>query len=97
MRAAVASNAKDSSLCNSPLAISSLSGVKDSAKFSELLDKISVPTVQAFRDKNESVSYRRPTQNPQRSTKRSMQAQSASRQRLEHKQQLLQQKLSIAL
>ena len=51
-------------ITDSPLsAIFSLSCVKDSAEFSEIIDKISVPTVQAYREKNSHVSYRRPTQN----------------------------------
>lgn len=51
-------------ITDSPLsAIFNLSCVKDSAEFSEIIDKMSVPTVQAYREKNSDVSFRRPTQN----------------------------------
>lgn len=54
-------------ITDSPIsAIFSLSCVKDSAEFSEIIDKMSVPTVQAYREKESLVSYRRPTQNLQR-------------------------------
>ena len=45
-------------------AMSSLSGVRDSKKFGEVLDKMFVPTVQAYRQKEKERPFRRPTQNP---------------------------------
>lgn len=44
--------------------MSSLTGVKDSKKFSEIIDKMFVPTVQAYRQKEKEIPFRRPTQNP---------------------------------
>lgn len=48
-------------------AISSLSGVRDSKKFGEVLEKMFVPTVQAYRQKEKDRPFRRPTMNPCRS------------------------------
>ena len=42
-------------------AMSSLSGVRDSKKFGEVLDKMFVPTVQAYRQKEKERPFRRPT------------------------------------
>lgn len=42
-------------------AVSSLSAIKDSANLQEIIDKMSLPAVQAHRDKAEKISFRRPT------------------------------------
>jgi len=49
---------------NSPSANSSLVMIKDTASFQEIIDKMSLPAVQARREKREAISYHRPTQNP---------------------------------
>ncbi len=41
--------------------MSSLSGVRDSKKFGEVLEKMFVPTVQAYRQKEKERPFRRPT------------------------------------
>ncbi len=46
---------------NSPNAGSSLVMIKDTASFQEIIDKMSLPAVQARREKREVISYRRPT------------------------------------
>ena len=71
-------------------AMSSLSGVRDSKKFGEVLDKMFVPTVQAYRQKEKERPFRRPTQNPRPSKGSSSPSQrAAARQRYEAKQRLI--------
>jgi len=52
---------KDSSINMVQHAMSSLSGVRDSKKFGEVLEKMFVPTVQAYRQKEKDRPFRRPT------------------------------------
>ena len=71
-------------------AISSLSGVRDSKQFGEVLDVLFVPTVQAYRQKEKERPFRRPTQNPRPSRHSSSPSQrAAARQRYEAKQKLI--------
>jgi len=84
---------KNTSLSIAQHAISSLSNVKDSKRFGEIIDKMFVPTVQAYRQKEKERPFRRPTMNPRPSKGSSSPSQRlAARQRLEAKKQLLQQK-----
>jgi len=67
-------------------AMSSLSGVRDSKKFGEVLEKMFVPTVQAYRQKEKDRPFRRPTQNPRPSKESATPGQrAAARQRYEAK------------
>ena len=70
-------------------AMSQLDGVRDSKKFGEVLDKMFVPTVQAYCNKEKEKPFRRPTQ-AVRPTKSSAGQRAAAKQRNEAKQRLIQ-------
>ena len=55
--------------------MNSLSEVEgDSQKFSEIIDKMSVPTVQTYKHSTKEKPFRRPTQNPIRQNRSSASA-----------------------